>query len=355
MRMIGIIALAMLWPVNSLAQGCEQLLAAGVFDTSINASNTSDQSKAKDWYCSQDFQTSKDAEKLGLGATVPVDGVPIPFSFDQGNDSFRSRQASYCASHSLNSAQSSKTSQFIKVASQTILDAFNRCLATSGLHYQITDMSASDGTVIIAVNFVSPGEPTFAHIKSVKTSSNLSCDASDVVGPDIGGATKYIRCNRTGRNGANITISADYGSGLLTNLRPIPPPYRLEAGTYDFTFCGKGGCAPASRLVAWGPSQGSPTANGWCSLQDMSPYMPAGAILAEGKKINLEPITIRLGRFRRSAPSADSSSKFNCNGVLRNSRRRAKRLGQRRYGYQGHIPIRHSIGPNIRGMSRAGA
>ena len=80
------------------------------------------------------------------------------------------------------------------------------------------------------------------------------------------------------------------------------PPGLPQKGTYDFKFCGKGGCAPASHLIARGPSQGSPTANGWCPLQDMTPYMPAGAILLQRQTVDLAPTTIHVGSFQHLHP-----------------------------------------------------
>jgi hypothetical protein len=88
-RLMTMLLLGLLPVVATAQNSCDALLKGGVFDTSINASTSSGRRQFKQWYCSQDFQSSTDAKKLGLGATIPIDGVPIPFTFDGSQSSFQ--------------------------------------------------------------------------------------------------------------------------------------------------------------------------------------------------------------------------------------------------------------------------
>jgi hypothetical protein len=208
-------------------QDCAVLLHHGIYNVQKGSIDNDTASSFAQWFCDQQFSSRQDAESFGASLSFPFKGVPVKFGFDQSGQSWSEWSRSFCSQVTQSSSSKTSIKEYVQTIHQGVLDAFNRCMQTSGLHVWI-ERTGDPKVFNFAAQFRPSGAPVNkAVIEDFFPGNNVSC-SPNIKGRSISASTFRARCKRTDSKAVNLVINADsdpIGGGAL-NLPEIPtfPP-----------------------------------------------------------------------------------------------------------------------------------
>lgn len=99
---------------------CNDILKFGTFDTSSAVGSASYQRAFRHLVCTERFSSSNSSGGLG----IVYEGIPVNFSLDSSNESYRR----FCSDQSENVSHSSEWNNFVSTASQVIASSWIQCM-----------------------------------------------------------------------------------------------------------------------------------------------------------------------------------------------------------------------------------
>ncbi|MEI8698163.1 hypothetical protein [Mesorhizobium sp. ISC15] len=119
---------------------CSSFGRFGIYDYRSEATDATRASSYRRLYCQQNFESAQRARDFNasLGATLPLDGVPVPFDLDiqQSDSDFQSSSSEFCDDTSYAQDDRVVTESFVRAINPAIIALMQRCteLNASGLH-----------------------------------------------------------------------------------------------------------------------------------------------------------------------------------------------------------------------------
>jgi hypothetical protein len=167
---------------------------------------------------------SSESQSAEFGANLgfPFKGLPVKFGFDAGGANYSSWQSSFCADIRTNMSAREALSSYVQVASPAIVNGFNSCIQSPGLHVWL-QRTADEKNFIVQAKFnplTLPATPVDLNL--TLAGGSVICEPAG----EVNVATTYsIICSRTGREAvlvaANSKGSAVIGGGGM-ELPRIP-------------------------------------------------------------------------------------------------------------------------------------
>lgn len=112
----------------SAEDSCGAIIAQGTNDSIVLSTRDSFQSEATDWFCSDSFAEHIKNSKMSAGITIPIDGIPVGFSFGENNASSHTVRKAFCSRKDRKLSTTSALSLAASVTSQPKVDAWLQCM-----------------------------------------------------------------------------------------------------------------------------------------------------------------------------------------------------------------------------------
>ena len=214
--------------INAEAQECSQLLSQGIYDIRSSASDLNSASSFSQWFCDKKFSSSQQADDFGASLGFPFKGIPVKLGFNSSSQGFTEWYSSFCSNIQQDQSLQSRVRDYIQTVNPQIVQAFNSCIESDGLHVWL-ERTYDPRRFKFAARFNPPTETnTKATIKTFRVGSNVSCDDKPST---VSRPVWRTDCTRKNDDPVSITVNADWnphGGGNLTlpeiPKRPIPPP-----------------------------------------------------------------------------------------------------------------------------------
>ena len=227
------VALATLLGDSAMAQ-CESLTRNGLFDFQSLTSDDQRTESFVNW--ARDKRGGSAANNAGGNLSGSLLDI---LSVDLGGNSSKTEQfwqdiETYSSG---NTEQRNRLLKYAKTANASLIDGFNKCINTKGLHVWI-EMTSRPDTFRVAANFNSPGVPVSAQIENVTLSPPspaVSCNSVIRKGTKVTGSTKRLTCKRLSCESVVVSVNADVdpiGGGSLN----VPRICRGGSPAKDKTF-----------------------------------------------------------------------------------------------------------------------
>lgn len=217
----------LLLPLAGYAQSCETLLSNGIFDISDISSETSLISSYSQWYCAQSSSSQTRSASLGVDINAIIESTPISLGLNQKASKSSESRSQYCSSYDRYSSLQQRVRDYAKTVSSRLLDSFDSCLRSEGLHVWI-ERTYDPKRFRFAAKLNSSGPVRAAKISGVELSQNLDCGLLDRADSEplelIEGQTRRVVCTRSNNDAADITIERsdwDPVEGGALNISPI--------------------------------------------------------------------------------------------------------------------------------------
>lgn len=226
----GLFALSALVASSQLtsAQQCSALLHGGVFNFSSSSSDVQQTDSFINWFCDEGFESRGAANSwsAALDVEIPVD-IPVSIGFGGGEDksSWQKSYQKYCSLEERFNDSRVHTRKYLKTVSKILVDGFNRCIQSPGLHVWL-ERTHEPRVFKFSAKFVVNGDKP-PKINSFNTEpSGIKCNPN-VAGTQLSGGVVFrALCTRPSDDGVSIVVNADknpVGGGEL-DLKPILPP-----------------------------------------------------------------------------------------------------------------------------------
>lgn len=149
-----------------LAQDCSQILQHGIYDTSAGISDTERAASFVAWFKENTFSSYSEAKNYAGQVGIPIDDVLVTLGFsadEKGYSEFRQSINWYQQQDIL---FKQKLEHYVSTINQGVVQAWEHCITSSGLHFWI--IQKSDPTVfVLAARYISSGAPS-PKLKSIQ-------------------------------------------------------------------------------------------------------------------------------------------------------------------------------------------
>lgn len=219
---------------NVFAQGCENLLMNGVFNTFNAYTGSYSSAEWHNFWCNGTVEKSNSSTSTNATLNVIVGEIPLGMSFDDAKEFQRVYQSINCGSNSGSTQNFSTNSVIQKVASPEILRAYIDCkkLQSSGL---IIDMSLRpNDKKVFVVDVKYTGAWTTGSgpkVRKVSFLPNLISTREGTLQDGIelvSGQTFSMICERSAEYPITVYVETEVGT-FHSDISPtIPPPTDQE-------------------------------------------------------------------------------------------------------------------------------
>lgn len=250
------------------AQECSQLLVHGIYDVKNSTNDSERASSFSQWFCDMRFSSSQSTEDFGGSVAFPFKNIPIQFGFNSSSDNWTQWYSKFCQDSQSNQSFKQRIQNYERQINPDILQAFNQCISSEGLHVWL-ERTSDPRLFRFAAQFnSSSSDNNYATITQFDQRNNVSCTSQ----PNrITRAGWRTNCDRLDDEQVSIVVNADYsphGGGSLElpkiqHYSPIIQP-TLRSGLAngerctDLAECASGYCqpGPSPNPIATKPSRG---------------------------------------------------------------------------------------------------
>ena len=245
--------LVLAFAINGVAYGqeCSQLLKQGIYDISSSSTDLNTASSFSQWFCDENFSSAQEADNFGASLGFPFKGVPVKLGLESGSESWSESYSRFCANYKNDSSLQLKLRNHVKTISGTVVNAFNTCISSRGLHVWI-ERTHNPREFKFAARFNPPNKNNpVAIIQTFDEGSNVSCKQRPL---EIDSSEFRSRCTRKNDNPVSLIVNADWapiGGGNLTLpaiRKNVPPPAKPTT-----TVCSCVGHGGVQGVRFWGP------------------------------------------------------------------------------------------------------
>jgi len=261
---------------SSYAEGCEDLLAQGVFDTFNASSVRHSYNEWHQWWCNGTIEKTSSGSSTGAKLNVVVAEIPLGLSFDSAQQFQRVYQQQYCGTNSGIDTNLASDSTVTKIASKDLLSTYESCkrVEKGGISSHI-EMGDGNRSFVLQMRynrqFEGATQPNVTDILFLPKNS-VTCSGNLKINQPLNLNNKILACNRLSDHGIQIAINTDAGA-FTRNIAPkIPPPTSTELVL---------AALPSGTILAWAGKL--PVPLGWrlCDGQagtpDLRDRYPEGA------------------------------------------------------------------------------
>jgi hypothetical protein len=222
-----LVVVFVLYPNVASGQECSELLHRGIYDIQSSSVSLDTVSSWAQSFCDERFSSSESADNFGASIGVPIKGVPLKLGFDSSRESWSTWYSNFCSSVQSDESLRSRVKQYLQTINPRVVDAFNECISSTGLHVWL-ERTGNPKVFRFAAKFTTPTRNITEVQVDLDPSANVSCGQTTIL---VGtGETKRVRCTRTDMNGVDIIANARFaivGGGNLL-LPPIFRPKPME-------------------------------------------------------------------------------------------------------------------------------
>src|SRR3569833_3217549 len=225
---------------SSYAEGCEDLLAQGVFDTFNASSVRHSYNEWHQWWCNGTIEKTSSGSSTGAKLNVVVAEIPLGLSFDSAQQFQRVYQQQYCGTNSGIDTNLASDSTVTKIASKDLLSTYESCkrVEKGGISSHI-EMGDGNRSFVLQMRynrqFEGATQPNVTDIL-FQPKNSVTCSGNLKINQPLNLNNKILACNRLSDHGIKIAINTDAGA-FTRNIAPkIPPPTSTELVFVVFFF-----------------------------------------------------------------------------------------------------------------------
>ena len=198
-------ASTLLFTQVALAQECSLILNQGIYDISNVESDERSASSFSHWFCDQKFSSAESSNNFGGAIGFPFKGLPVKLGFDSSSHEWSEWYSKFCSSTQSTQSQSASLKQHIKTASPAILNAFNSCISSAGLHVWL-ERTYKSSEFFFAARYIPYNEnnPT-ARFDLIDIGDNVRCTS---LPRNVSTPTQRSRCTRLDDEAVSIVVNA---------------------------------------------------------------------------------------------------------------------------------------------------
>lgn len=226
------------------AQECSQILSQGIYDIRSSASDLNTASSFSQWFCDKKFSSSQQANDFGASLAFPFKGIPIKLGFDSSSQSWSEWYSSFCGKVQHDQSLQSRVREHVQTVNPQIIQAFNSCIASDGLHVWL-ERTYDPKRFRFAARFNPPtATNTKATFEAFRPGSNVACDDMPTT---VSRPVWRTECKRKNDDAVSMYVRADWnpsGGGQLdlSAIEPAPPPPEIITATLDVILCSGANC-----------------------------------------------------------------------------------------------------------------
>ena len=179
------------------AQQCAEMLKYGIYDIRSLDINKQTAASFKQWFCGEQFSQQSSVRSFGANIGLPLDGVPVELGLDSEGKNYSDWRSSFCGGKETTNNFQFKLSEQITKVSRVLLQEFNKCMESDGLHVWL-ELTEDPFRFIFAAKYNSPSpeirQLTSARITTFTPGPNVRCDETPkIIGQKSGWRTSCIR------------------------------------------------------------------------------------------------------------------------------------------------------------------
>src|SRR3569833_212781 len=217
---------------SSYAEGCEDLLAQGVFDTFNASSVRHSYNEWHQWWCNGTIEKTSSGSSTGAKLNVVVAEIPLGLSFDSAQQFQRVYQQQYCGTNSGIDTNLASDSTVTKIASKDLLSTYESCkrVEKGGISSHI-EMGDGNRSFVLQMRynrqFEGATQPYVTENQFLPKNSE-TCSGNLIIIQPLNLNNKILACNRQTDQKNQKTNKTDAGA-FTRNIAPkIPPPTSTE-------------------------------------------------------------------------------------------------------------------------------
>jgi hypothetical protein len=226
------------------AQECSQILSHGIYDIQSSANDLATSASFSQWFCDKKFSSAQQANDFGASLAFPFEGLPVKLGINSSSSSWSESYSSFCGRVQKDQSLQSRVREHVKTVNPQIVQAFNSCIESDGLHVWL-ELTYDPKRFRFAARFNPPNSQNpKATIQRFDPGPNVSCrDAPTTIDRPIW----RTNCTRKNDDPVSIVVNANFnprGGNLdlpaIAHYAPtIQPAFEItdkQPYNYKFTF-----------------------------------------------------------------------------------------------------------------------
>lgn len=137
----------------------------------------------------------------------PFKRIPVKLGFNSQRSNWSSWYTQTCSQNSFNSSFAQKLSSYTQTINSNVLNAFNKCIQSQGLHVWV-ERTDDRQIFIVQAKFVTPTKKVSSVEMSLSPGRNVTCNYRNPV--KIGASAIPIKCSRSGNDAVVVTLTSDW-------------------------------------------------------------------------------------------------------------------------------------------------
>lgn len=218
-RVVSAIVLAIACTSPARGQDCDEVLHHGIYDFHHKAVDLNMTKSYMSWFCSEQFKNEKETNDFGASVGFPFKGIPVKLGFNSNSGNWSDWYSKTCDGFTSDESLQIKARDQLDTINSRVIDAWEKCIGTDGLHVWIE--RTDDLKVFhIGAKWTPPDPETHpTTVASLRTDKWVICRPNKkVIKHQFNGP---IRCDRTDvLQPATITVEAMpgpiVGGGVLS-------------------------------------------------------------------------------------------------------------------------------------------
>ena len=240
---ICLMAANVLFTCQILAQDCSQILQHGIYDTSSGISDTERAASFVAWFKENTFSSYSEAKNYAGQVGIPIDDVLVTLGFSADEKGYSEFKQSLSWYQQQDTWYKQKLEHYVSTINQGVVQAWEHCITSSGLHFWI--VQESDPTVfLLCARYISDGgdKPKLEDIQ-FEPANAVSITSGPFFKKPLFSSSMHVRkrrfdgnlvsqaFHRTNSGVLTIVVNSSRGNGLQTDLPdayPKPDPYIID-------------------------------------------------------------------------------------------------------------------------------
>lgn len=174
--------------------GCESLFEYGIYDIDEKTSDGDRTVSFRQWVCQRKFGTKADAARFIAATDTPAEALPLKTGPKDALTDFKDSYAAFCADTDINSPGNQELSRTLGKTNGKMLDRFNACLSSDGLHAWVRQMKEPGS---FRLNFLHKAADSSSKPATVVTITRFNVLCENLRLPfELAGAEKSFSCTR---------------------------------------------------------------------------------------------------------------------------------------------------------------
>lgn len=201
---------------------CNEILRQGIFDEIIIDVEKSISENVSEWLHKVDYGQFKSKQNSGLKIGFPIEGVPVEISGNHSEDEFNKWKTALGQGKTRQFNESEAMLIVARTASETIVNAWLKCLDLTGPGLK-TSVSDNGDNIVFTARWVPNSIDDYPPHVTDFSVAGATYDNGFSAGMEIPLGGRSIHLKRNGTAGVDITLNTDKGT-QTEQLPPLPDP-----------------------------------------------------------------------------------------------------------------------------------